>query len=72
MNANATILNANHPSVTALSLAPVGRVVSLLATWHRRASDRARLRSLDAHLLRDVGLSRGDIEVEVSKPFWRG
>lgn len=72
MNANATILNASHPSFAALSLAPVGRFVGLLATWHRRAADRAQLRSLDAHMLRDVGLSCGDIEVEVNKPFWRG
>ncbi len=72
MNANATILNTNHSSFAALSLAPVERVVGLLATWHRRAADRAQLRSLDVHMLRDVGLLRGDIEIEISKPFWRG
>jgi uncharacterized protein YjiS (DUF1127 family) len=74
MNANTTTLSSSHPSLATLSLAfaPVGRAVSLLATWRRRAADRQHLCGLDSHMLRDVGLSRGDVEVEISKPFWRG
>jgi uncharacterized protein YjiS (DUF1127 family) len=74
MNPNAMILNANHPSLGVLSpaLAPVGHVAGLLTTWRRRAVDRAQLRSLDAHMLRDVGLSLADVECEAGKPFWRG
>ena len=73
MNAHTTTLNANYPSLAKLSLAlaPVGRLVGLLATWHRRSADRAQLGTLDAHMLRDVGLSRADVECEVGKPFWR-
>jgi uncharacterized protein YjiS (DUF1127 family) len=46
--------------------------VGLLATWRRRAAGRQQLCGLDDSMLRDVGLSRGDVEVEISKPFWRG
>jgi hypothetical protein len=31
-----------------------------------------RLQALDDHLLRDIGLSRADIDAEAGKPFWRG
>jgi uncharacterized protein YjiS (DUF1127 family) len=26
---------------------------------------------MDDHLLRDIGLSRADLEHEIEKPFWR-
>ena len=74
MNANATTLSSNHSSLATLSraLAPIGHAVGLLATWRRRAADRQQLCGLDDSMLRDVGLSRADVEVEFSKPFWRG
>jgi uncharacterized protein YjiS (DUF1127 family) len=40
-------------------------------TWHRRLKDRIALQSLDDHMLRDIGLSRADIEREATKPFWK-
>ncbi len=49
----------------------VGGIVDLLLTWHERARQRRHLRSLDDHMLRDIGLSRADLEVEADKPFWR-
>jgi len=74
MNTTATTLNSNRLSLATLypALAPVGRAVGLLTTWRRRAADRRQLCDLDAHMLRDVGLSRGDVEFEINKPFWRG
>lgn len=42
-----------------------------VCTWQARASERARLAELDDRLLKDVGLSRADIEREVRKPFWQ-
>lgn len=47
------------------------RVVDALFAWQRRLADRAALRALDDRMLRDIGLSRADIEAEISKPFWR-
>jgi uncharacterized protein YjiS (DUF1127 family) len=43
-----------------------------LVIWQERARERRRLASLDDHLLRDIGLSRGAIDREVRKPFWEG
>ncbi len=37
----------------------------------RRARQRRDLARLPDHLLRDIGLGRGDVEVEINKPFWR-
>ena len=39
-----------------------------LSERHRQ---RHTLAALDDHLLRDIGLTRGAIRTEVSKPFWR-
>ena len=48
----------------------VGRAVDLVLSWHERARQRRRLRSLDDYMLRDIGLSRADVEGEADKPFW--
>jgi uncharacterized protein YjiS (DUF1127 family) len=42
-----------------------------LLTWLERAQQRRHLRTLSDHMLRDIGLSRVDIEAEAGKPFWR-
>jgi uncharacterized protein YjiS (DUF1127 family) len=49
----------------------VARAADLLLAWHERARQRRCLRSLDDHMLRDIGLSRADVEGEAEKPFWR-
>ena len=43
---------------------------AVLASSERRRQRHA-LAALDDHLLRDIGLTRGAIRTEVSKPFWR-
>ena len=42
-----------------------------LSTWRERRRNRQALSGLNDHLLRDIGLSHGDREREVNKPFWR-
>ena len=42
-----------------------------LGAWRRRARERRMLSAFDDKTLKDIGLSRADIEGEVSKPFWR-
>ena len=37
----------------------------------RRARQRRDLAALSDHSLRDIGLSRVDVELEAGKPFWR-
>jgi uncharacterized protein YjiS (DUF1127 family) len=49
----------------------VQRAVDLLLTWQQRARDRQHLQSLNDHMLRDIGLTRADVFLEASKPFWR-
>ncbi|HVC62064.1 MAG TPA: DUF1127 domain-containing protein [Acetobacteraceae bacterium] len=45
-------------------------VASLYAAWRRQRS-RARITTLDAHLLRDIGVTFAEAEHEANKPFWR-
>ncbi|MHA1570014.1 MAG: DUF1127 domain-containing protein [Alphaproteobacteria bacterium] len=47
------------------------RYFDLLPTWLERASQRRCLRRLDGRMLRDIGVSRADVERECRKPFWR-
>ncbi len=43
----------------------------IFATWRRRAHDRQELAQLDRRSIRDLGLSPGEVQFEVNKPFWR-
>ncbi len=38
--------------------------------WQDRANQRNRLRTMSDAMLKDLGLSRADVDREVSKPFW--
>jgi len=49
----------------------VAGVVDRLVEWQERARSRVLLGRLDDRMLRDVGLTRSDVEVETAKPFWR-
>lgn len=46
-----------------------GRTIRL---WRSRIRERRTVTSLDYRDLRDLGLSRWDVERELAKPFWRG
>jgi uncharacterized protein YjiS (DUF1127 family) len=39
--------------------------------WLERARQRRQLQQLGDHMLKDIGLSRADVEAETSKPFWQ-
>lgn len=47
------------------------RVVAILELWSERRRQRRALRGLSDHMLKDVGLSRGQAEYEGRRPFWR-
>ena len=51
----------------ALAFARMARSASL---WMSRHRSRAALTRLDAHLLRDIGLSAPAAQTEAQKPFW--
>lgn len=52
-------------------LRALGAAVDQLYLWQERAAQRAHLVALDDHLLKDLGLSRGEAVREAAKPFWR-
>ena len=55
------------------TLARLGETVwSTLQLWRSRFTDRRAFPVLDERELRDLGLSRWDVERELAKPFWRG
>ena len=49
----------------------VQRLRATFAEATARRRDRRLLARLDAHLLRDIGLSPDEAQSEAAKPFWR-
>ena len=47
------------------------KTLNLLTLWQRRASTRRAMAEMDDRMADDIGLSRQDIMLEASKPFWR-
>lgn len=46
----------------------------VLATWRERIRARWRLAQIvqeNPHLLKDIGLTKQQVETETAKPFWR-
>ena len=52
-------------------LPSAGELVTLVAVWRQRMRQRRQLARLDDALLKDIGLTRCDAEMESAKPFWR-
>lgn len=48
----------------------IKRVVSLLKEWSARSRQRRDLEALNDEALLDIGLTRLDVQREISKPFW--
>ena len=67
-----TQAQCDQPSVTARSVASVQLLVRTLRLWRRRIRERHAFPILDERDLRDLRLSRWDVERELAKPFWRG
>jgi uncharacterized protein YjiS (DUF1127 family) len=43
---------------------------AMLRRWHELARERRQLAELDERMLKDLGLSRADVEREAGRPFW--
>lgn len=52
-------------------VARLRRAVARIRLWRERARQRRHLAGLSDHMLRDLGLTRGDVMAESSKPFWQ-
>jgi uncharacterized protein YjiS (DUF1127 family) len=71
-------IHVYHPySVTAKlafgerARAALSAIADAFSAWQERVSQRRTLARLDDRMLRDMGLTRSDVEHEVSKPFWQ-
>ena len=65
-----------HPTAaTGVALPSLGQglraAATLVATWAERRRQRRTLLGLGDAMLKDVGLSRADVTLEGSKPFWQ-
>jgi uncharacterized protein YjiS (DUF1127 family) len=49
----------------------VAALFRTLGRWTALYRQRNHLAELDDRMLRDIGLSRGDVQIEIEKPFWR-
>ncbi len=49
----------------------VTALFDLFAAWRERARQIRDLRQMTDRELKDIGLSRADVEREAAKPFWR-
>lgn len=59
-----------HTTLPALSLIAV-KLAWAYVLWTQRRKTRAHLSRLDDHMLRDIGLSPREADMEARKPFWR-
>jgi hypothetical protein len=48
-----------------------GRPERGLVLWLARWRERRHLSDLDDYMLRDIGLSRADLRIEIAKPWWQ-
>jgi uncharacterized protein YjiS (DUF1127 family) len=64
-----------RPRMLARAIGAILRSIEWIAAlppqWAERARSRRFLRGLDDYMLKDLGLSRADVEREASKRFWR-
>lgn len=51
--------------------ARLARILELMAAWHERSRQRRELMAMPDYLLKDMGVSREDIDREARKPFWQ-
>lgn len=47
------------------------RLADLLLTWMQRARERRQLGTLGDNMLKDIGLTRADVDREAGRRFWQ-
>ncbi len=62
----------SEPRRTASPGPIVTPLLDLLSTWLGRVRERRALHALDDGMLKDIGLTRADVEFEAHKSFWMG
>ena len=69
-------VGTSHATLAGMTLAKapltsVAATVEAVLDWFERTRQRRQLSELSDHMLKDIGLSRADVEAEAAKPFWR-
>jgi uncharacterized protein YjiS (DUF1127 family) len=71
-------MTTTHPMIGAPALArgvrapgALTRTLDRVDGWIERYRQRRQLLGLNDALLKDIGISRADVEREAAKPFWR-
>jgi uncharacterized protein YjiS (DUF1127 family) len=59
------------PVAAGIVASAVAQVVETILSWQERAAQRHQLGQLNDAMLKDIGVSRADVEGEIAKPFWR-
>jgi uncharacterized protein YjiS (DUF1127 family) len=70
MGAAVSTMDPRRPTSRPYRFSVWSQVKRHFAEWHLRASLHHELMNLSDRMLRDVGVSRSDAELEASKPFW--
>jgi len=66
-----TLSSARNTSRTAIAPSLLGRFIAWQNRMHERAFLYNTMQGMDEHILRDIGISRAELDSEVTKPFWR-
>lgn len=61
----------NSQTAMPLAAAIAIRFAVTVTTWETRRKTRSSLKRLEAHMLRDIGISDYAAQQEAAKPFWR-
>lgn len=72
-NAASAAPRADHADYASSSFVSIlVRASDTVLGWIERDRDRRALGRLDDRLLRDIGITRAELDAEATKPFWRG
>jgi uncharacterized protein YjiS (DUF1127 family) len=64
------VSNAAVGAAKARGISVAGQIVALAAAMWRVRRERRALMSLDARMLKDIGLNAGDVERETARQVW--
>lgn len=68
------LLTNRYSVLTGLAHLPLALsrgTLRMLSVWQQRYSQRRQLQRLSDAMLKDIGLSRADVDGESRKPFWQ-
>lgn len=70
-SSSATVMRGLRADFAPRRKTALRRMIDCLLLWQERAVQRIKLADMSDHQLRDLGLTRCDVERESKKPFWR-